>query len=148
MEKLRFIDNQIIAALKRVETGLAVPEMCGELGVCSATFYKSRAKVGGMYTSMMLRMKELEDEAELIHRTAPWKTRTHWNWPRLNGCHGLTITDCWSPSVTFHLPKLKKITTCNWPVRPPCWSDLTQRASTKLNAIQSENSHEKKSSAG
>ena len=48
--------------LKRVDAGLAVPEVCRELGISSATFYKWRAKYGGMDTSMMARMKELEAE--------------------------------------------------------------------------------------
>jgi len=45
-----------------VEGGLSVPEVCRELGISSATFYKWRAKYGGMDTSMMARMKELEAE--------------------------------------------------------------------------------------
>ena len=49
-------------ALKRVDAGLGVPEVCRELGISSATFYKWRAKYGGMDTSMMARMKELEAE--------------------------------------------------------------------------------------
>ncbi len=49
-------------ALKRVDAGLAVPEVCRELGISSATFYKWRAKYGGMDASMMARMKELEAE--------------------------------------------------------------------------------------
>ena len=49
-------------ALKRVDAGLAVPDVCRELGISSATFYKWRAKYGGMDTSMMARMKELESE--------------------------------------------------------------------------------------
>jgi putative transposase len=49
-------------ALKRVDVGLAVPEVCRELGISTATFYKWRAKYGGMDTSMMARMKELEAE--------------------------------------------------------------------------------------
>jgi putative transposase len=49
-------------ALKRVDAGLAVPDVCRELGISSATFYKWRAKYGGMDTSMMARMKELEAE--------------------------------------------------------------------------------------
>ncbi|MDH6504787.1 putative transposase [Polynucleobacter sphagniphilus] len=49
-------------ALKRVDAGLAVPEICRELGISTATFYKWRAKYGGMDTSMMARMKELEAE--------------------------------------------------------------------------------------
>lgn len=62
MKKSRFTDSQIMDALKRVEAGLAVPEVCRELGVSSATFYKWRAKFGGMDTSLMARMKELEEE--------------------------------------------------------------------------------------
>ena len=62
MKKSRFTDSQIMAALKRVEAGLPVPEMCRELGISTATLYKWRAKFGGMDTSMMTRMKELEDE--------------------------------------------------------------------------------------
>jgi len=49
-------------ALKRVEAGLSVPDICRELGVSAPTFYKWRARFGGMDTSMMARMKELEIE--------------------------------------------------------------------------------------
>lgn len=62
MKKSRFTDCQIMGALKRVEAGPAVPEICREVGISTATFYKFRAKFGGMDTSMMSRMKELEDE--------------------------------------------------------------------------------------
>lgn len=62
MKKSKFTDSQIMDALKRVEAGLAVPELCRELGISSATFYKWRSKYGGMDTSMMARMKELELE--------------------------------------------------------------------------------------
>jgi len=51
-----------MAALERVEAGPAVPEICRELNISTATFYKWRAKFGGMDTSMMSRMKELKDE--------------------------------------------------------------------------------------
>jgi putative transposase len=56
-----FTDSQTMAALKRIEVGLAVPDICRELGISTTTFYKWRAKFGGMDTSMMARMKELED---------------------------------------------------------------------------------------
>ena len=62
MRKSRFTDSQIIAVLKRAEGGESVPELCREVGVSTATFYKWRAKFGGMDVSMMARMKELEDE--------------------------------------------------------------------------------------
>ena len=62
MKKSKFSDSQIIDALKRVEGGLSVPELCRELGISSATFYKWRAKYGGLDVSMLARMKELEAE--------------------------------------------------------------------------------------
>ena len=62
MKRSKFTDSQILDALKRVDAGLAVPEVCRELGISTATFYKWRAKYGGMDTSMMARMKELEAE--------------------------------------------------------------------------------------
>lgn len=45
-----------------MEAGLAVPELCRELGGSSATFYKWRSKYGGIDVSLMARMKELEAE--------------------------------------------------------------------------------------
>lgn len=62
MKKSRFTDSQIIAVLKQAETGAPVPELCREHGISSATFYKWRAKFGGMDASLMARLKELEDE--------------------------------------------------------------------------------------
>ena len=62
MKKSKFTDSQIMDALKRVEAGLSVPEVCRELGISSATFYKWRAKYGGMDVSMIARLKELEAE--------------------------------------------------------------------------------------
>ncbi|MBU9199320.1 transposase [Burkholderia gladioli] len=49
-------------ALKRVEAGLAVPDLCRELGISTATFYQWRSKYGGMDVSLIARMKELEAE--------------------------------------------------------------------------------------
>jgi putative transposase len=51
-----------MAILKQGESGVPVPELCREHGMSSATFYKWRAKYGGMDASLMARMKELEEE--------------------------------------------------------------------------------------
>lgn len=62
MKKSRYTDSQIMAILKQAEVGTPVPELCREHGMSSASFYKWRAKYGGMDASMMSRLKELEEE--------------------------------------------------------------------------------------
>ena len=62
MKKSKFSDSQIMAILKQSESGIPVPDLCREHGMSSATFYKWRAKYGGMDASLMARMKELEEE--------------------------------------------------------------------------------------
>jgi putative transposase len=62
MKRSRFTDSQIIAILKEAESGVRVPDLCRTHGMSDATFYKWRAKFGGMDASMMKRMKELEEE--------------------------------------------------------------------------------------
>lgn len=62
MKRSRFTDSQIMAILKQAENGLPVTELCREHGMSSAAFYKWRSKFGGMDTSMMSRLRELEEE--------------------------------------------------------------------------------------
>lgn len=62
MKKSRYSDSRILAILKQAEGGTPVPSLCREHGMSSATFYKWRARYGGMDASMMKWMKELEDE--------------------------------------------------------------------------------------
>ncbi|RDL42568.1 IS3 family transposase [Marinomonas piezotolerans] len=62
MKKSRYTDSQIMAILKQAEAGTPVPELCREHGMSAASFYKWRAKYGGMDASLMARMKELEEE--------------------------------------------------------------------------------------
>ena len=62
MKRSKFTDSQIMDALKRVEAGLAVKEICRELAISIPTFYKWREKYGGMDVALLTRMKELESE--------------------------------------------------------------------------------------
>lgn len=62
MKRSRYSDSQILAILKKAESGAPLPELCREHGMSSATFYKWRAKYGGMDASLMARLKELELE--------------------------------------------------------------------------------------
>lgn len=68
MKKTRYTDSQIMGILKQVENGAAVGELCREHGMSSAAFYKWRARYGGMDTSLMSRMKELEKENRQLKR--------------------------------------------------------------------------------
>jgi putative transposase len=68
MKKSRYTDSQILSILKQAENGIPVTQLCREHGMSSATFYKWRAKYGGMDASMMARMKELERENSLLKR--------------------------------------------------------------------------------
>ena len=62
MKTSRFTDSQIIAILKQAEAGTPVPELCREHGMSSASFYKWRAKYGGMDVPDARRLRELEAE--------------------------------------------------------------------------------------
>ena len=62
MKKSKFTDSQILSIIKQAEGGRPVPEICREHVISSATFYKWRAKYGGMDVPMMSRLKELEAE--------------------------------------------------------------------------------------
>ena len=62
MRKSKFTEEQIIGFLKQAEAGMAVAEICRKGGFSDATFYKWRAKFGGMEVSDARRLRELEAE--------------------------------------------------------------------------------------
>ena len=62
MKTSKFSESQIVSILKQQEAGVKVAEICREHGISQATFYKWRAKYGGMDASMLKRVKELEAE--------------------------------------------------------------------------------------
>ena len=58
----RFSEPQILSILKQADSGVPVSELCREHGMSSASFYKWRAKYGGMDASMITQMKAMDDE--------------------------------------------------------------------------------------
>jgi putative transposase len=68
MKTSRFSEHQIIGMLKQAEAGLKVADICREQGVSQATFYKWKAKYGGMESSDVKRLRALEEENRRLKR--------------------------------------------------------------------------------
>jgi putative transposase len=62
MRKSRFSEEKIVAILQEYAAGAKVSELCRRHGMSNATFYKWRAKYGGMQVSDVKRLKEMEEE--------------------------------------------------------------------------------------
>jgi len=64
----RLTEEQIIPILKRHESGVSTQDLCREMGVSTATFYKWKAKYGGLDISDARRLKGLEEENRKLKR--------------------------------------------------------------------------------
>jgi putative transposase len=62
MRKSRYAEEQIVGMLKESEAGLATPELCRKHGVSQQTFYRWKAKYGGLEVSEAQRLRHLEEE--------------------------------------------------------------------------------------
>ena len=68
MKRSRFTEEQIITVLGEQETGVPTAEVCRKHGLSSATFYKWKAKYGGLEVSEAKRLRALEDENGRLKR--------------------------------------------------------------------------------
>ena len=68
MRKSRFTEAEIIGMIKEQEAGMPTAEVCRRHGLSPATFYKLKAKYGGMEVSEAARLKALEDENAKLKR--------------------------------------------------------------------------------
>ena len=68
MKRSRFTEEQIIGILREQEAGVPVADLCRKHGLSSPTFYKWKAKYGGMDVSEAKRLRGLEDENARLKR--------------------------------------------------------------------------------
>ena len=66
--KRRFSDEQIIGMIKEYEAGVKAHELCRKYGISDATFYKYKARFGGMNVSDAKKLRALEDENNRLKR--------------------------------------------------------------------------------
>jgi putative transposase len=68
MKKTKFTETQILKAIKEHEKGRDAKEICRELGITTAVFYKWRQRYGGIEVNELKRVKELEAENSRLKR--------------------------------------------------------------------------------
>jgi len=68
MKKSNVTETQIVKAIKEHEEGRKAEDICREMGVSSAAFYKWRQRYGGMEVQELKKLKELEEENARLKR--------------------------------------------------------------------------------
>lgn len=68
MKRSKFTEQQIIGILKQAEGGVALSDLCRQSGISEGTYYRWRAKFGGIEASEAKRLRDLEDENRKLKR--------------------------------------------------------------------------------
>lgn len=68
MKKSKFTEAQIVFALRQADTGVTVAEVCRKMGISEATYYNWKRKYGGLGTTELRRLRELEAENQQLKR--------------------------------------------------------------------------------
>ncbi len=68
MKKSKFTEAQIIFALRQAETGVKVAEVCRKMGISEATYYNWKKKYGGLGSSELRRLRQLEAENQQLKK--------------------------------------------------------------------------------
>ncbi len=68
MKKSRFTEEQIVGILKQSDAGMKTAELCRQHGIAEQTFYRWKAKYGGMDVDDAKRLKQLEQENAQLKR--------------------------------------------------------------------------------
>lgn len=68
MKQSKYSEAQIMGILGQAESGVPVADLCREHGMSTASFYKWRAKYGGMDASLISRMKALDEESKRLKK--------------------------------------------------------------------------------
>jgi putative transposase len=68
MKRIRYTEEQIVKTLQEVEAGAEAREVCRRIGVTEQTFYRWRAKYGGLQVAETRRLRALEEENRRLKR--------------------------------------------------------------------------------
>ena len=93
MKRSRFSEEQVIAILKQQESGVSTADVCRGHGISSATFYKWKAKFGGMDVSDARKLKALEDENAKLKKLLAEQIEPHRVFRRLIDLSYAAISD-------------------------------------------------------